>query len=186
MDITETLYVPTRGEWRAWLEAHFQSKGEVWLISYRVHTGIPSISYNDAVEEALCFGWIDSTRKGLDDERLAQRFSIRRPGAAYSQTNKERLARLRENGLLHPDNAAGLKDVRAEDFHIPEDIQAALQSDGAAWAFFQGTSLSYQRIRAAYVDHARKDTAEFEKRLAHLVAKCARGTPFGYGIERYY
>ena len=182
----DTLYVPARAAWRAWLAAHYAEQSEIWLVSYRKHTGRPSVPYNDAVEEALCVGWIDSTRRGIDDARYAQRFTPRRPGSSFSQTNKERLARLLAQGRVLPAVAAGLGDVRPEAFVIPDDIRAALQANEAAWAFFQSTAPSYQRIRAAYVDHARSSPAEFAKRLRHLVDKSARSEPFGYGIEAYY
>ncbi|MDX1530614.1 MAG: YdeI/OmpD-associated family protein [Rhodothermales bacterium] len=187
MDVTETLYVATRAAWREWLAAHHASGPEIWLISYRKHTGRPSLPYNDAVEEALCFGWIDSTRKGLDEDRYAQRFTPRKPGSPYSQPNKERLARLVGQGRVLPSVLArlGAGDV-AEAYAIPDDIVRALQADAAAWAFFRSTSPSYQRIRAAYVDVARGRPEEFAKRLRHLVEKSARGEPFGYGIESYF
>lgn len=186
MDITETLYVTTRGEWRDWLAANFNSKPEIWLISYRKHTGRPSLPYNSAVEEALCFGWIDSIRKGIDSERTAQRFSPRKPGSSYSQTNKERLARLIPAGKVLPSVLEGLGDVRPENYQIPNDILSALQSNAEAWIFFRGTSPSYQRIRTAYIDVARKRPVEFKKRLDHLIEMSARGKQFGYGIEDYY
>jgi uncharacterized protein YdeI (YjbR/CyaY-like superfamily) len=88
------LHIVNRREWRAWLRKHYKSEKEIWLVSYKKHTGKPRILYNDAVEEALCFGWIDSTVRTLDDKRFAQRFSPRRPGSPYSQANKERLRSL--------------------------------------------------------------------------------------------
>jgi len=186
MDITETLHVTTRTAWRAWLEEHHHDRSEIWLVAYKKATGLPRLPYNDAVEEALCFGWIDSTQKRIDDERTAQRFSARRPGSGYSQTNKERLARLILAGQVIPSVLETLDDVRPEAFNIPDDILAALQAGEAAWAFFQSTSPSYQRIRAAYVDTARERPEVFQKRLRNLVEKCARGKQFGYGIEAYY
>ncbi|MEM1126578.1 MAG: YdeI/OmpD-associated family protein [Bacteroidota bacterium] len=186
MDITETLYVSTRHAWRDWLATHHPHKSEIWLVSYRAHTGRPNVPYNDAVEEALCFGWIDSTRKRIDDERYAQRFTPRRATSPYSQTNKERLARLAAQGKLHPSVAAVLQGARPEAFQIPPDIRAALAARPGAWAFFSQTSPAYQRIRAAYVDHARHRGAEFEKRLNHLVEKSAQHKQFGYGIEAYF
>jgi uncharacterized protein YdeI (YjbR/CyaY-like superfamily) len=185
MNITETLYVDTREAWRAWLAAHHATASEIWLVSYRKHTGRPSVPYNDAVEEALCFGWIDSTRKGLDDERYVQRYTPRREGSAYSQLNRERLARLDEQGRLLPSVREVLDAIRPEAYQIPDDIRSALE-DAGAWAFFQTTSPSYQRIRAAYVDGARAQPEEFAKRLNHLIAQSAREKQFGYGIESYY
>lgn len=186
MDITETIYLNTRNKWRQWLEVNYHAKPEIWLISYKKHTGRPSIPYNDAVEEALCFGWIDSIRKRLDEDRNVQRFSPRKQGSSYSQTNKERLARLIEAGKVIPSVLETLDQVRPEEYQIPEDILSALRSNQEAWEFFQTTSPSYQRIRAAYVDGARKRPAEFKKRLDHLIDKTSKGKQFGYGIEDYY
>lgn len=186
MDITETIYLSARKEWREWLEANYQAKPEIWLVFYKQHTGRPSIPYNDAVEEALCFGWIDSIRKRLDDDRNVQRFSPRKQGSSYSQTNKERLARLIEAGKVIPSVLEDLGDVRPERYQIPEDILFALRSNQVAWEFFQTTSLSYQRIRAAYVDGARERPVDFKKRLDNLIEKSAKGKQFGYGIEDYY
>ncbi len=186
MDITETLYVSTREAWRDWLAAHHEDALDIWLVSYKKHTGRPSVPYNDAVEEALCFGWIDSIRKGIDEDRYAQRYTPRREGSGYSQLNKERLARLIEQGQVIPSVLEVLDGVRAEDFEYPEDIIAALQANGEAWAFFQTTSPSYQRIRAAYIDTARTRPDEFAKRLSNLVAMSEKGKQFGYGIEDFY
>ena len=185
MDITETLYVPTREAWRDWLHAHHADRSEIWLVTYRKATGRPSVGYNDAVEEALCVGWIDSIRKGLDADRLAQRFTPRRPASPFSQTNKERLARLLSRGQVLPSVAAGLPDVRPEAFEMPADILDALRADPEAWRFFQSTAPSYQRIRAAYVDDKRAQPEEFGKRLRRLVEMSAQGKTYGYHIETY-
>lgn len=186
MDITETLYMVSRQEWRTWLKKNHREKAEIWLVSYKKHTEQPSIPYNDAVEEALCFGWIDSIHKRLDDDRTVQRFSPRKTGSTYSQTNKERLARLIKLGKVIPSVLDSLGDVSPERYKIPDDILSALKSNEEAWKFFQSTSPSYQRIRAAYVDSSRKRGAEFDRRLNHLVEMSAMGKQFGYGIEEYY
>ena len=186
MEINETLYVATREEWRAWLGANHALKPEIWLVSYRVHTGRPSLPYNGAVEDALCYGWIDSIRKRIDGESNAQRFTPRKAGSSYSQTNKERLARLVDRGKVILSVLENLGDYRPETYQIPDYILSALQENEAAWNFFQTTSPSYQRIRAAYVDAARKRPGEFDKRLANLVKRSAKCKQFGYGIKDYY
>lgn len=186
MEITDTLYAATREEWRDWLDAHHSAKTEIWLVSYRKATGRPSLPYNDAVEEALCFGWIDSTRKGIDDDRYAQRFSPRRSGSSFSQINKERLARLIAEGKVIPSVLEKLSDVSAEAYEFPDDIVSALQRHESAWEFLRTTSPSYQRIRIAYVDGARGRPAEFKKRLDHLIKRSAQGKQFGYGIESFF
>ena len=102
MDIGETLYVTDRTYWREWLEANFDTKQEVWLVYPNKAAGEPRILYNDAVKEALCFGWIDSIIKKLNEVRAAQRFTPRKAGSGYSQPTRERLSWLASEGLLHP------------------------------------------------------------------------------------
>src|SRR5690348_15329439 len=94
MKLGKTLYVATRKEWRAWLRKHHASRKEIWLLFYRKESGKPRIPYNDAVEEALCYGWIDGQNKSVDREKWAQRFTPRRPGGNWSAMNIERFRRL--------------------------------------------------------------------------------------------
>ena len=94
MEITKTLYVTNRKDWRKWLRKHYKTEKEIWLVYYKKGTGKPRIEYNDAVEEALCFGWIDSIVRSIDEEKHAQRFSPRKPNSKYSPANKERLRTL--------------------------------------------------------------------------------------------
>src|SRR2546423_13033863 len=91
MDITKTLYVTSRDEWRAWLANHHATETEVWLIYYKKQSGRPRISYDDAVEEALCFGWIHSIGKRIDDEKYAQKITPRRDRNKWSTSNKQRM-----------------------------------------------------------------------------------------------
>lgn len=187
MEITETFHPATRQEWRAWLAQHHRDRSEIWLVSYRVAVGKPVVAYNDAVEEALCYGWIDSTRKSLDEERLAQRFTPRLPASPFSQTNLERLARLMERGGVIPAVLEQLGPVRAEHYRVPAEIEAALRASGEAWSHWQSFSPSYRRIRASYVESARdRGEAEYRKRLDQLVRKTAAGRQYGYGIEDFY
>jgi uncharacterized protein YdeI (YjbR/CyaY-like superfamily) len=186
MDITETLYVTNRDDWRNWLAKHYRKETEIWLVYYRVQSGKPSIPYNQAVEEALCFGWIDSIIKNIDQERYAQRFTPRKPHSGISQTNKERLKRLISQGKVIPEVLANLKDAGLEDFEYPQDIMDAIQDNEQAWANFQQYSGSYQRIRIAYIDGARDRPGEFEKRLQHLIKMTKQDKQFGHGIEDYY
>jgi uncharacterized protein YdeI (YjbR/CyaY-like superfamily) len=186
MKVTKTLYVTHRKDWREWLRKHYKTEPEIWLVTYRKETGKPRIPYNDAVEEALCFGWIDSIVKKVDADRTAQRFSPRRPGSSYSQTNKERLRRLVERGKVAKDVLPTLADVLAEDFEFPPDILRALKANRQAWKNFQKYSGPYQRIRVAYVDSARKRPDEFKKRLKHFLEMTEQDKQFGYGIEGYF
>ncbi len=94
MDIGETLHVATRREFRAWLAKFHKTKREVWLVQYKQTAGKPSVKYADAVEEAVCYGWIDGFEKGIDAERFATRFTPRRPGSSWSESNKERARKM--------------------------------------------------------------------------------------------
>jgi uncharacterized protein YdeI (YjbR/CyaY-like superfamily) len=155
-------------------------------VSYLKKTGKPSVPYNDAVEEALCFGWIDSIVKKLDEERYAQRYTPRKAKSGYSQTNKERLKKLIERGKVKPEVLAGIDGIGLEDFEYPADIMAALQENEQAWENFQRYSGAYQRIRIAYIDVARDRPGEYQKRLAHLIRMTEQDKQFGRGIENYY
>jgi uncharacterized protein YdeI (YjbR/CyaY-like superfamily) len=108
MEIGETLYVTTRPEFRAWLEANAASRTEIWLVQYKKATGKPSLPYVEAVEEAICFGWIDGFEKGMDAERYATRFTPRRPKSDWTETNKDRARRLIAEGRMTGSGLAAL------------------------------------------------------------------------------
>jgi uncharacterized protein YdeI (YjbR/CyaY-like superfamily) len=186
MNISNTLYVASREAWRKWLEENYRTAKGIWLVYYRKHTDTPRIPYNHAVEEALCFGWIDSITKTIDQERYAQRFTPRNPRSAYSQANKERLRRQIEQGKVVPEVLATLGSVTMEEYEFPPDIMAALQANQQAWENFQRYSGPYQRIRVAFIDVARKRPGEFEKRLKHFIRMTAQDKQYGFGIEEYY
>lgn len=186
--VTKTLYVTTRKAWRAWLSKHHRSAKEIWLIFYRKESGKPRIEYNDAVEEALCFGWIDSIVKRLDNHRFAQRFSPRNPTTPYSQSNRERLQRLLRQRKVSKEVRATLRGLGSRrKFKTPEDILAALRANRDAWRHFQKFSDRYRRIRVAFIDGARTRPHEFRKRLAYFVKMSAENRQFGFGgIEKYF
>jgi uncharacterized protein YdeI (YjbR/CyaY-like superfamily) len=186
MNESDRLFVANREEWRQWLIENYRTANEIWLVYPRKHTGIPRIPYNDAVEEALCFGWIDSINKSIDEDHYSQRFTPRNPRSKYSQTNKERLRRLIEEGQVMPAVLSTIGDVVAERFQFPADIEAALRANEQAWENFQRYSGSYQRIRIAYVDVSRKRPEEYEKRLQNLIRMTEQDKQFGFGIEEYY
>src|SRR5207302_10709496 len=100
MEIGETLLVTSRQEWRAWLAQHHADRKEIWLIYYKKTSGKTGISYEESVEEALCFGWIDGTNKGIDQETYAGRFTPRRPKSPWSDSNRERVGRLLLEGRM--------------------------------------------------------------------------------------
>jgi uncharacterized protein YdeI (YjbR/CyaY-like superfamily) len=108
MEIGETIYVTTAEKFRKWLIKNHQSKKEIWLIQYKKATRKPSINYVEAVEEAICFGWIDGFEKGMDIERYATRFSPRRPKSNWTETNKDRARRMIAAGRMTPAGLATL------------------------------------------------------------------------------
>ena len=107
----KTFYAKSRKEWRKWLAKHHDRQKEIWLVYYRKNTNKSRVDYNDAVEEALCFGWIDSIEKGIDKERFAQRFSPRKPKSNWSETNKLRLKKLIAGGKMAPAGLAAAQGV---------------------------------------------------------------------------
>ena len=187
MEIGKTIYFANRKKWRNWLEKNYNKEKEIWLIFPRKFTGKQRISYNDAVEEALCFGWIDSTVKKIDENSTAQRFSVRNPKSKYSQSNKERLKKLIIKRKVFPDVLATIDIKEIEEFTIPKDILEKLKSNESAWKNFIKFSPEYQRIRMAYVEGARKRPEEFQKRLNNLIKMSENNKQFGYGgIKKYY
>jgi uncharacterized protein YdeI (YjbR/CyaY-like superfamily) len=110
VDDHQQVHLETRGEWRAWLAANHDSASGVWLVSWKKATGKPAVGYDAAVEEALCFGWIDSLERRIDDERFRLLFTPRRAKSRWSESNRDRVRRLTAAGLMEP---AGLRAVEA-------------------------------------------------------------------------
>jgi uncharacterized protein YdeI (YjbR/CyaY-like superfamily) len=178
MELGETLDVTTREEWREWLSRNHDKKTEIWLVYHRKVSGKPRISYDAAVEEALCFGWIDSQVKNVDSDSFAQRFTPRVHGRPISEMNKERIRRLLAAGKMTPAGIAAAGDVESR-LEIAQDVLAALQQDPRTWAKFEQFPEFYKIIRIAFVEGARKRPAEFKRRLDHLVEMTAKGKMFG-------
>jgi uncharacterized protein YdeI (YjbR/CyaY-like superfamily) len=187
VEITQTLYVTDPKDWREWLEAHYKTESEIWLVYYKKDTGKPRIEYNDAVEQALCFGWIDSTVRSLDEERTAQRFSPRKPKSGYSQANIERLRHLVAQGKVVEEVLDSLGDILEQEFVFPPDILEAIKADDEAWKNYQNFSEPYKRIRVAFIEGARKRPEEFKKRLNYFIKMARDNKLIGFGgIEKYY
>lgn len=183
-----TKYFIKRKEWRDWLNVNFEIKDDIWLEYPLKKTGKERILYNDAVEEALCFGWIDSTVKSLNAETTIQRFCKRRKKSSFSQPNKERLKWLYEKNLIHPKLLRDVEKIIQEEFLFPKDILEKLKSDKTAWNNYEAFSEPYKRIRIAYIESARKRPEEFEKRLNNFIVKTKENKlikGFG-GIDKYY
>ena len=184
----EVFYTSVRSEWRQFLADHFETLQEIWFVFPIKDSDEPGLSYNDAVEEALCFGWIDSTNKRLDEQHCIRRFSPRKAGSPYSQPNVERLMWLHAHGLIHPKVEESILPVIRAEFAFPQDIIDALRQDKTVWENYERFKAPYKRIRIAYIEAARKRPDEFRKRLNSFVEKTRHNRLImGYGgIGKYY
>lgn len=191
MEIKNTLYVTNRKNWRKWLAKNYRNQKEVWLIYYRKETRRSRISYDDAVLEALCYGWIDSTVKKINKECFAQRFSPRRPKSELSQMNKERIRELIKEkkmtklGFKAIAHVFNPKTDEPDNFIIPTEILKALRVNKNAWKYFQKMPPSYQRIRIAYIEgYKRHNMGMYEKALSHFIKMTAQNKRVGFVQKR--
>ena len=171
-----------------WLAENFEKESEIWFVFPMKESGDKSLLYNDAVEEALCFGWIDSTIKHIDPTHRAQRFTPRKKGSPYSRPNIERLIWLDERGMLHRGVRDDVLPIIRAPYVFPIDILDAIRSDTVAWENYEKFSEPYKRIRITYIDAARKRPVEFKKRLESFIKKTRAGKMIvGYGgLDKYY
>ena len=191
MKIGKTLYIKNRNQWRSWLHTHHHTEKEIWLVYYKKHSGKPRIPYNDAVEEALCYGWIDSTLKPIDKDSYAQRFSPRRKNSRLSEMNKERIKRLIKAKKMTRFGLESIKHHMDEDaqksspsqklikFELPEDVLEILKTDPVVWKNFQKFPKSYKRIRIGWIDGARHRPDIFKTRLNYFLKTTAKSRRFG-------
>jgi uncharacterized protein YdeI (YjbR/CyaY-like superfamily) len=175
----ETFYAASRRHWRQWLQKHHAKKQSVWLIMYKKDAGVPTLSWGQAVEEALCFGWIDSTRRPLDDEKFIQYYSKRKPKSIWSKINKEKVKLLIEQGLM---TEAGLKSIQiakqngswkvldeVEALKIPADLEAMFSSNPGSKARFLSLSKSVRKAMLHRVMLAKRPETR-KKRVEEIVA----------------
>jgi len=174
----ESFCPASPADWRAWLQAHHATQQSVWLIYHKKHTGVPSLTWSQAVDEALCFGWIDSQAKPLDADRYMQFFSRRKPTSAWSRVNKEKVQRLIAAGLMTEAGLARIETARqngswtlldeVEELIIPADLATALQARPAASSFFEKLSKSDKRNMLQWLVLAKRPETR-QKRLAEIV-----------------
>ena len=190
MEVPEVkiLYCRDRSEWRSWLSENFRTSEDVWFVFPTKDSDEMSVSYNDAVEEALCFGWIDSTTKRLDDTHQIRHFTPRRKGSTYSRPNIERLIQMDSEGKIHPDIRPSVLPLIEAEYVFPQDTLAEIKEDPEAWENYQNFTDSYKRIRVAYIDAARKRPEEFRKRLDNFISMTRRNRIIGGygGVDKYY
>ncbi|HUR34380.1 MAG TPA: YdeI/OmpD-associated family protein [Vicinamibacterales bacterium] len=177
------LDVRTREDWRRWLEQHHASSPGIWLVRHKTHTGIPSLPYEDLVREALCFGWIDSLVRRLDDSRYAIKVTPRRPASKWSDLNRTRWKALRRAGLLAAPGIAAAPTAHryAPKPAIPEFppyIRKAFKAVPQAWTFFQTLPARNRRDFIVWIHTARRPETR-ERRIRESVARLAAGRMLG-------
>ncbi len=179
----KTLSARSRREWRRWLQEHHDAESEIWLVFPKRHTGVTTLSYDDSVEEALCFGWIDSLVRRLDDDRFARKFTPRKPDSRWSTINRRRYESLASRGLL---TDPGLKraptgrsgDATRPPATLPLYIAKALKANPRAKKFFEELAPSYRRLYILWIDSAKREETK-DKRLHEALRMLAAGQKIG-------
>ena len=177
------LDVRTREQWRQWLAKHHASSAGIWLVRHKQHTGVDAMPYEDIVCEALCFGWVDSLIKRLDDNRFAIKVTPRKPTSKWSDINRKRWNELKAAGLLAP---AGLAAAPTENRYaarprvpqLPAYVANAIKANAKAWQFFQQLAPTYRRDFVVWI-HTAKRPETREKRIRESIALLAAGKKLG-------
>ena len=167
----KTLYVEDRRKWRAWLEQNGEKATEIWLVYYKKDSGRPRVEYEDAVEEAVCFGWIDSKIKKLDKQRFAQLFTPRKPNSQWSPSNLARVKKMIKEGKMTP---AGLEVYEPRNAapalptSLPPPLEQQFRKEQTAWENFQRFPPGYKRMTIGWVASAKQDETRL-RRLQQLI-----------------
>lgn len=175
--------IRNRQQWRTWLGKHHASSPGIWLIFHKHRTGVKSMPYEDSVREALCFGWIDSLIKRLDDDRYARKFTPRQPASKWSALNRKRWTELKEAGLL---TAAGIAAAPTNSSYaakpdipeLPDYIASGLKANAKAWRVFQALAPSHRRHYVAWIHTAKKPETR-ANRLRESIELLVRGQKLG-------
>jgi len=180
----DSVHPEDRIAWRRWLEKNHPESRGVWLVTWRKASGRTPLSYNDSVEEALCFGWVDSLGRALDDDRTMLRFTPRKPGSAWSRPNKERVARLEAAGLMAPAGAAAIAVARengawtrlddVEDGVIPPDLQSAFEERPGSREQFDAFPRSARRGILEWIVQAKRPETR-ARRILETATLAQRG-----------
>ena len=185
MEQLPEIYLSNRRDWRDWLAENHAASPGIWLVYYKKHTGIERIAYEDAVEEALCFGWIDSTVRRLDDQRFCQKFVTRRKRSSWSAHNRLRAEKLMADGAMTPAGLEKIEAARASgawdkalqdrvDRPVPAELKKALAADARAEAEFRRLSPTQAKYLKNWIAEAKKPETR-ERRAAKAVARLREG-----------
>jgi uncharacterized protein YdeI (YjbR/CyaY-like superfamily) len=187
--IGKQLYIINRDKWRAWLEANHTTAKEIWLIIYKKHTGKPGISLEEAVEEALCFGWIDGVLRPIDDEKYALRYSPRKKGSIWSEVNKRRVRKLIKQGRMTEAGLAKIREAktngewhaathREDTTNIPADLKKALKTNQQTWRNFESLAPSQKKMFLYWITSAKTDKTR-QRRIQETVRLVAENKKLG-------
>lgn len=184
MDEKELFYPTNRQEWRNWLAENHVEKQSVWLVCFKKNAGVPTISWSEAVDEALCFGWIDSTRRPIDEKKFMQFFTKRKAVSNWSKINKAKVQQLMENGSM---TEAGLRIIETakqngswtildevEELVVPNDLEQALAAKPGATEFFVSLSKSMKKQLLYWIVSAKRDETR-QKRITEIVERAGQG-----------
>ena len=172
-------YAKNRAQWRKWLEKNHAKAIDIWLVYYSKASGKPRVPYVEAVQEALCFGWIDSIVKKVDEHRFAQRFTPRRKGSLLSQMNREHVRILIKQGLMTPIGMTAIAHRWKDKFVFPADIKKALRADSLVWKNFNKFPAHYRRIRISAIEWYSDRPQDFKKRLDYFIKMTKANKKFG-------
>ena len=185
LDRLPSVEARDRAAWRTWLRRHHRTASGVWLVYHKKHSVTPSVSYEEAVQEALCYGWIDSLVRALDADRYRQLFTPRKPRSTWSPSNKQRVARLLAEERMRPAGLATIAAAKAngswrsldevESLTIPAELRRALAAEGDALRHFRGYAASLRKAMLYWLSSAKRPATR-ERRLAKLVAYAAAHT----------
>jgi uncharacterized protein YdeI (YjbR/CyaY-like superfamily) len=181
----EPIFFSSPPELRKWLEEHHDTTQELWVGFYKKSSGQPSITWPEAVREALCFGWIDGVRKSIDDVSYTNRFTPRKPGSNWSTVNVNHVNELIQLGLMQPSGLKAFQErdqkksgiysyERTKDYKLDDAYEQKLQANKKAWEFFQAQALWYQRAATWWVISAKQEETRL-KRLARLIEDSEHG-----------
>jgi uncharacterized protein YdeI (YjbR/CyaY-like superfamily) len=174
VEITETFFAEDRVHWREWLDKYHSKKSEVWLIIYKKHVKEDCVSYDEAVEEALCFGWIDGTLKRIDDREHAIRFTPRRKNSIWSESNLERINRMINEKKVtppgleifnarDPEKTAPSVKYRGKEVPVPEYIEEIFKEDEEIWEKFSSMPPSHKNQYIGWIDTAKKEETRIRR-----------------------
>lgn len=183
------FFASDRKEWRSWLEKNHTGVEEVWLVYFKRHTGNPSISYRDSVEEALCFGWIDGLKRSIDAKRYAHRFTPRKPGSRWSPLNIELAGKMIEKGRMKPAGLAAFEHRREYDVKIIEarelteiplapELERTLKAHTKAWKNLKNLAPGYRKQYVAWLMSAKRPETR-QRRLEEAIRLLERNKKLG-------